>query len=219
VTECVPRITALATATPPHDIHDAFIGWAVSRLSDPAQSAVFERMARRSGIAQRFAALTALPDGGSPVDPGGFYACDPLPPTSARMALYGELAPALAMDAVAALGAAFTPDAITHIVVASCTGFVAPGIDQILAQRLGLSPATERLLIGFMGCYAAVTALKTARHIVRSEPSAQVLVITVELSSLHLQPVNEMEPLLAMHRAKAWRLKRPFPRRSPIRTR
>jgi predicted naringenin-chalcone synthase len=49
-----------------------------------------------------------------------------------------------------------------------------------------------------MGCYAAVTALKTARHIVRSEPDARVLVVTVELSTLHLQPATELEPLLAM---------------------
>jgi alpha-pyrone synthase len=56
----------------------------------------------------------------------------------------------------------------------------------------------ERLLIGFMGCYAAVTALRSARHIVRSDPDARVLVISVELSTLHLQPDTTLEPLLAM---------------------
>jgi predicted naringenin-chalcone synthase len=49
-----------------------------------------------------------------------------------------------------------------------------------------------------MGCYAAVSALRVAYHIVRSEPSARVLVITVELSTLHLQYTREIEPLLAM---------------------
>ena len=56
----------------------------------------------------------------------------------------------------------------------------------------------ERTLVGFMGCYAAVAALRTARHIVRSEPSARVLVVTVELSTLHLQEARRLEPLLAM---------------------
>jgi predicted naringenin-chalcone synthase len=83
-------------------------------------------------------------------------------------------------------------------VVASCTGFVAPGIDQIVATRIGLAPSTERLLVGFMGCYAAVAALRSARHIVRSEPGARVLVVCVELCSLHLQDTGEIEPLLAM---------------------
>ncbi|MDB5675849.1 MAG: Chalcone synthase, partial [Sphingomonas bacterium] len=84
------------------------------------------------------------------------------------------------------------------LVVASCTGFVAPGIDQIIARALDLPPSVERLLIGFMGCYAAVSALRTARHIVRSEPEARILVVCVELSTLHLQETGEIEPLLAM---------------------
>src|SRR3546814_1416117 len=49
-----------------------------------------------------------------------------------------------------------------------------------------------------MGCYAAVAALRTARHIVRSEPDARVLVVTVELSSLHFQPERQIERLLMM---------------------
>ncbi len=49
-----------------------------------------------------------------------------------------------------------------------------------------------------MGCYAAVSALRVAYHIVRSEPVARVLVVTVELSTLHLQFTREIEPLLAM---------------------
>eukprot|EP01034_Spumella_vulgaris_P016697 gene16697-21311_t len=100
----------------------------------------------------------------------------------ARMALYAETAPALGIAAIEALAAQLPIHGITHFVVASCTGFVAPGVDQIIARQIGLSPSVERLLIGFMGCYAAVAALRTARHIVRSEPAARVLVLCVELS-------------------------------------
>jgi alpha-pyrone synthase len=191
----LPRITEIATAVPSHDIHSAFIGWARARLEGRREAAVFERMAARSGIAHRWSVLPVGPGGGSPVDPGGFYADGFMPGTAARMALYAEAAPALAMEAIGRLRGI---EGITHLVVASCTGFVAPGIDQIIAARLGLDPGVERVLIGFMGCYAAVTALKTARHIVRSEPAARVLVVTVELSTLHLQPDGDIEPLLAM---------------------
>jgi predicted naringenin-chalcone synthase len=114
------------------------------------------------------------------------------------MAAYADHAPDLAMQAIAALGETFDPARITHIVVASCTGFVAPGIDQILARRLGLAPTVERVLIGFMGCYAGVTALRAARHIVRSQNEAVVLVVSVELSTLHLSLADQPEPLLAM---------------------
>jgi predicted naringenin-chalcone synthase len=195
VSAVTARINAIGMATPGHDIHQAFIDWAGKRVSDPREAGLFSRMAARSGIAHRYSVLPRGRDGGSPVGPDGFYADEILPPTSARMALYGEHAPTLALEAIRKLGPLGD---ISHIVVASCTGFVAPGVDQIIAGRLGLPPSVERLLVGFMGCYAAISALRTARHTVRSDREARVLVVTVELSTLHLQPESEIEPLLAM---------------------
>lgn len=113
------------------------------------------------------------------------------------MQIYAEAAPALALAAIAKLDTGAVAK-VTHLVVASCTGFVAPGVDQIIARRLGLANHVERTLIGFMGCYAAIAALRTAYHIVRSEPAARVLVVTVELSTLHLQFTDNMEALLGM---------------------
>jgi predicted naringenin-chalcone synthase len=153
-------------------------------------------MAERSGIAHRWSVLPATAGGGSPVEPGGFYE-GASPPTSKRMRAYAEEAPKLALAAIAKLNEQTPLDGITHLVVASCTGFTAPGIDQIIAEALGLD-GVERTLVGFMGCYAAVSALRVAHHIVRSEPEARVLAVTVELSSLHLQHEGELEPLLAM---------------------
>jgi alpha-pyrone synthase len=196
--QLAPFINAIGTATPGHDIHAAFIAWAEARVEDDRTRALFARMAERSGIAHRWSVLPPTADGGSPVAPGGFYAGETLPSTGSRMALYAHAAPKLALAAVAELAARQPIGRITHLVVASCTGFVAPGIDQIIAAALDLPGDVERTMVGFMGCYAAVSALRTARHIVRSEPEARVLVITVELSTLHLQPERELEPLLAM---------------------
>ena len=96
-----PRLTAIACATPGHDIHTAFIDWARTRIGDRREAAVFDRMAGRSGIGHRWSVLPASADGGSPVGPDGFYAEGFMPPTSARMALYAEHAPALALQAIA----------------------------------------------------------------------------------------------------------------------
>ena len=184
-------INALATAVPGCDFEQDYRGWAKRRLAGRREARLYERMADRSGIEHRWSVLT---DEDAKLDRGqGFYASEP-PTTADRMAIYAEAAPRLALEAIAGL-----PDTagITHLVVASCTGFVAPGVDQIIARRLNLSADVERTLIGFMGCYAAVTALRTARHIVRSEPDACVLVVTVELSSLHHQDHVDLEPLLA----------------------
>jgi alpha-pyrone synthase len=190
-----PFINAIGTAIPGHDIHAAFVDWAGSRIEDDRERTLFRRMAERSGIAHRWSVLPPTVNGGSPVCAGGFYSGATLPSTGARMGLYADVAPKLALAAIANLG---TLGAITHLVVASCTGFVAPGIDQIIAEALGLPGGVERTLVGFMGCYAAVAALRTARHIVRSEPEARVLVVTVEISTLHLSPDRRIGPLLSM---------------------
>ncbi len=189
-------INAIGCAVPQQDVHVAFINWASGQVADERARSLFARMAERSGINHRWSVLPPDDAGGSPVDPGGFYA-DDMPSTSRRMQLYHRFAPPLALRAIDDLRAKASIDGITHLVVASCTGFVAPGIDQIIADALGLT-GVERTLVGFMGCYAAVAALRTARHIVRSEPEARVLVVTVELCSLHLQPEQQVERLLMM---------------------
>ena len=183
-------VNAIGTAVPERDIHQSFVDWARKRIDDPARRALFARMVARAGIRQRW---SVLPD--DPVADGGFYANAELPGTAARMRLYAEHAPALALRAIDQLGPL---GSISHLVVASCTGFVAPGLDQIIARRLELDGSVERTLVGFMGCYAAVAALRTAHHIVRSDPRARVLVVSTELSTLHLQAVSALEPLLAM---------------------
>ncbi|WP_242126507.1 type III polyketide synthase [Sphingobium sp. Sx8-8] len=190
------RINAIGCAVPAQEMHASFVRWAIGQLDDARERQLFTRMAERSGIGRRWCVLPLTAEGGSPVDPGGFYA-GAMPPTSLRMRHYAHHAPGLCMEAIGQLGEQVAIDRISHLVVASCTGFIAPGIDQIIARRLGLE-GVERTLVGFMGCYAAVAALRTARHIVRSEPAARVLVVTVELSSLHFQPERQIERLLMM---------------------
>jgi predicted naringenin-chalcone synthase len=156
---------------------------------------LFLRMAERSGIEHRWSVLAPAPGGRPHNHPGGFYHGE-APSTARRMQVYAEEAPKLALAAIARLREQIELDGITHLVVASCTGFIAPGIDQIIARELGLE-GVERTVVGFMGCYAAVCALRTAYHIARSDPEARVLAVTVELCSLHLQKTQQLESLLA----------------------
>jgi alpha-pyrone synthase len=189
-------INAIAGVTPEHDVHRLFIDWAEAQVEDPRMRKLFMRMAERSGIEHRWSVLPPAPGGLRHDAPGGYYH-GAAPATSIRMRTYAEEAPKLALGAIAKLREQAELDGITHLVVASCTGFVAPGIDQIIARELGM-PDVERTLVGFMGCYAAVCALRTAHHIVRSDPKARVLAVTVELCTLHLQQTQQLETLLAM---------------------
>jgi alpha-pyrone synthase len=189
-------LNAVAGVVPPHDVHRLFIDWAEGQVEDPRMRRLFMRMAERSGIDHRWSVLEPAPGGRPHNEEGGFYH-PAMPPTSARMQRYAKEAPELALRAVERLREQVSLDGITHLVVASCTGFVAPGIDQIIARRLGLDNV-ERTLVGFMGCYAAVCALRTAHHIARSQPGARVLAVTIELCTLHLQETQQLEQLLAM---------------------
>jgi predicted naringenin-chalcone synthase len=87
--------------------------------------------------------------------------------------------------------------AITHVIVTTCTGFYAPGLDLQIVNHYGLPSTTERTVIGFMGCFAAFNALKLARHIVRSEQKSRVLVLNLELCTLHLKEAGSLEEMLA----------------------
>ena len=86
---------------------------------------------------------------------------------------------------------------VTHVLITTCTGLYAPGLDFEAVEHLGLRPDVERTVIGFMGCYAAINGLKTARHILRSEPSSRILMVNLELCTLHLQETSDLEQVLS----------------------
>lgn len=191
-------LNRIGTAVPQHDIHAEFVDFARTALSDDRSHALFERMAILADIEHRYSFFAPGPKPRDHVlDNGGFYRRGGFPTTAARMALFETEALALAQQAIAALDITRDRGTITHLIVATCTGFTAPGLDFHIMQEAGLSTSVERTIVGFMGCFAAVNALKLARHIVRSEPHAKALVVNVELSSLHLQEQWQLEKMLS----------------------
>ncbi len=115
----------------------------------------------------------------------GFVAWGPT--TRQRMQLYADNAGPLAKTAVERAFEQGGVDAkdVTHLVTVSCTGFDAPGVDIELIDGLGLSPTTERINVGYMGCHGAINGLRAAKAIAASEPDALVLLSATELCSLH----------------------------------
>lgn len=198
----IAHINGIGTAVPEHDIHLPINAVMRTMLPDQRTRQVFDRMADRSGIGHRYSFMRA--DGRAEeqeVNAGGFYPRGNFPSTGARMALYETEALRLAKCAVAALKREIPTDMlddITHLVVASCTGFTAPGLDLQLMTNLGLRPDVQRTLIGFMGCSAAVPALRVAYQAVQANPAARVLVVNLELCSLHLQETSDLNSLLSL---------------------
>lgn len=91
----------------------------------------------------------------------------------------------------------FTAQEVTHLVFTTCTGFFAPGPDLLLIAGLGLHADVSRTQVGFMGCYAGFNAMKLAAAFVAADPGAVVLVVAVELCSLHFQKRLQPEFLVA----------------------
>jgi len=194
----IAHINRIATAVPPVDVHRAFVGIGRHFLAGDRRLALFERMAARSQIERRWSFVEPISIGSDgALDRDGFYRLGDFPSTADRMERFEATAPGLAVEAASGLDLGNAAQGITHVVVTSCTGLSAPGIDLHLVERLGLRPSVERTVVGFMGCYAAVNALKLARHIVRSEPASKVLVVSIELCTLHLQESTDLEQLLS----------------------
>jgi alpha-pyrone synthase len=193
-------LNRIATAAPEHDVHNAFVVFAEEMLADPRLHPVFRRMVGRANIAHRYSFLDPQKRSGqfSSYDAHEFYRPGNFPNTARRMELFEQNAPILMRKAVDRLALDEKErSSITHVLVTCCTGLYAPGLDFEIVDHVGLSPGVERTMVGFMGCYAAINALKLARHIVRSDPKAGVLMVNLELCTLHLQETQELEQVLS----------------------
>jgi predicted naringenin-chalcone synthase len=125
---------------------------------------------------------------------------EPFPRISSRMELYREHAVSLAQNAIEDCVERlqnFNYQKITHLITVSCTGMYAPGIDIELVEKLSLPTDVQRISINFMGCYAAFSALRVADNICRANPEASVLLVCVELCSIHFQKSRKDDHTLA----------------------
>ena len=121
------------------------------------------------------------------------------PSTQARNRVFSKFAGPMAVELAQRLvdgSDGFGPEDVTHVITVSCTGFVNPGPDWNIVTELGLSPTVERYNLGFMGCYAALPALRMARQFCIARPEAVVLVVCLELCSLHMQMRTNTDSIL-----------------------
>ncbi len=196
-------ISAIGTATPEFCYEQSEIaGFMLDNLSMSNEEKIKLRLIyRATGIEKRY---STLQDFGS--KPGDFTffgnetALKPFPDIEHRMKHFKEYALPLSLKAAKACFEK-TPHIqakdITHIVTVCCTGMYAPGLDIELVNALGLPGETQRTAINFMGCYAAFNALKVADNICQSKPEAKVLIVAVELCTLHFQKTVDDDNILA----------------------
>lgn len=152
-------------------------------------------MYAQSGIDQRY---SVIPDYSKPFHDWKFYPptenLEPFPALEQRMAIYTKQAPLLSVDAIRdCLSHTYSPQKITHLITVSCTGMSAPGLDLQVMELMDLPKTIFRTSINFMGCYAAIHALKLADAVCKTDKQAIVLIVCTELCTLHFQKEATMD--------------------------
>ena len=189
-------ITEIGTAVPKNAFEQSKIAEFMSRASqlDETETRKLKALYRSTKISTRH---SVLDDYGKITD-FTFYPntpdFEPFPTVSNRMEAYKKYALPLALEAVSNIK---NSTGITHLITVSCTGLYAPGLDIELVKALDYEYSVQRTAINFMGCYGAFNGLKVAESIVNANPEARVLLVSVELCTLHFQKKKDENNLLS----------------------
>jgi alpha-pyrone synthase len=183
-------VSSIGLAVPENRFEQSVISSFMEALtSDEEQRRKIRTVFRASGIKTRHSVLADYGRQSSFDFFPNTHGLEPFPQTSQRMQVYQQQAIALSVQAVqdAFQTTPLPTDSITHLITVSCTGMYAPGLDIDLIKQLGLKSSVNRTSINFMGCFAAITALKSAYAICQADSNAKVLIVCTELCSLHFQ--------------------------------
>lgn len=153
---------------------------------------------RQSAIETRY---SVLPDYSLTAMNWEFYPptenLEPFPDLDKRMHWYNQHASTLAIDAIRKCINRDDFNKITHLITVSCTGMSAPGLDIELMELLGMAPSIFHTSVNFMGCYAAIHAMRMADAFCKNDRQARVLIVCVELCTLHFQKAPEIDNMIS----------------------
>ncbi|MDQ0057905.1 type III polyketide synthase [Paenibacillus harenae] len=192
-------ILGIGTAVPAFKLEQAHTSMRITEaLQDYPDSARWaKRIFKQCGVETRY---TCEPNLLEPADRCRYFLQSPSeqwPSTAERMETYKRESVPLALAAARkALDDANVPASdITHLITVSCTGQFLPGMDTILVSRLGLAATVNRLPLNFLGCAAGLRGISLSKQIIANHAAAKVLMVCVELCTLHIQPSSEREAL------------------------
>jgi predicted naringenin-chalcone synthase len=193
----VSKIISIGTQVPPYPHRQDKVAQFMQRIyaCSPSVSRKMRFLYKHCGIDTRY---SVVPDYSLPATGWKFYPptenLEPFPSLEQRMSWYNLHAPGLAIKAIEdCITGMIEPSGITHLVTVSCTGMSAPGLDLQIMETMNLSPCLFRSSVNFMGCYAAIHGLKWADALCKADPDARVLVVCVELCTLHFQREANMD--------------------------
>ena len=194
------KIISIGTAVPKYGTKQStLLDFMHTAYKDDSASRKLKILFHHSGINTRY---SVIPDFDTSNTEHYLFNGNPNPPTvEKRLGQYKENAVSLAIDAIQnslqKINTTVAEFGITHLITVSCTGIYAPGIDTEIMEQLDLPNDIFHTSINFMGCNAAFPALKIADMIAKTDEKAKVLVVCVELCTLHFQPKDNHDNLLS----------------------
>ncbi|HMI78375.1 MAG TPA: hypothetical protein VK484_06250, partial [Ferruginibacter sp.] len=184
------KIISIGTAVPDHKHDQSAILNFMQRVyaAGEADRRKLKFLYHQSGIDTRY---SVIPDYSSGAGQWEFYPAtenlEPFPKLELRMEWYQRYAAQLSVKAIDDCIEKVDRKNITHLITVSCTGMSAPGLDLELLELLELPQTTFRTSINFMGCYAAIHAMKLADAFCKADRLANVLIVCTELCTLHFK--------------------------------
>ncbi len=185
------RITSIGTASPRHCHQQDDILQFMQHVYTPAEDdkRKLKFLYHQSGIQKRY---SVLQDFSKPAAEWKFFPAtenlEPFPSLEHRMDVYNKYAPLLSVDAIRdCMHNVLAEEEVTHLITVSCTGMSAPGLDLQVMELMDLPKTIFRTSINFMGCYAAIHALKLADAFCQSSSRVNVLIVCTELCTIHFQ--------------------------------
>jgi predicted naringenin-chalcone synthase len=191
------KIIAIGTAVPEYCHKQEDIPEFMQRVYalDEAGKRKLKYLYRQSGINKRY---SIIPDYSLPAGAWQFYSptenLEPFPSMEQRMQWYKLHAAPLSLQAIHRCVENFS-GTITHLITVSCTGMSAPGLELELMELLRLPATVFHTSVNFMGCYAAIHALKIADAFCKADKTANVLIVCTELCTLHFQKENTADSM------------------------
>ena len=163
--------------------------------NNPDESRKYKYLYMHSGIKTRY---SIIPDYNLPASERQFFSTaddlEPFPNMEKRMEWYAAHAAGISVKTIQeCIAGKIEKDEITHLITVSCTGMSAPGLDLEIMEMMDLPRNIFRTSVNFMGCYAAIHALKLADAICKSSQQANVIIVCTELCTLHFQKENSID--------------------------
>lgn len=194
------KIISIGTAVPQYGTsQSAILDFMQKVYNDDTVSRKLKILFSHSGINTRY---SIVPDFANNASEHTLFDINKrIPNIEKRLNVYKKNAVSLAIEAIQntlkKMNTTIAEFGITHLITVSCTGLYAPGIDTALIEQLNIPNDIFHTSINFMGCNAAFPALKIADMIAKTDENAKVLIVCVELCTLHFQPKNDHDNLLS----------------------